>query len=311
MGADKWHVVIDGTWVKAYDFEHRTDLAAVRIEPTNFNTASTLLLPQDAEFPMSYDDRNGCLAHPFRLDTSMKMSIEFKMRPTDVSGRRIIRSNQGIKLGGITVGMLNGVLFFTLRGAEPETLQFTSTTFKAEEEYNIAITADHVAKTVTLYLSKVQTEVKSIANPVRLRVTDGQIGCHDDYDQFAGTITEFSMQLGEPSWGVGNPGAAGQPGPPGPMGPQGTGTGGLPGNQGAEGHKGPPGSAGPKGAPGPPGPKPHVQEGLMRPADFTTAMGLAVGMFVSTVILGAAAYNAFVTKKKAKEVGFPTQEAAY
>merc|ERR1719316_373589 len=170
---------MDGKWVKEYDFEHRTGLQAVRPELHGFTSPEVLLLPQDPEYPMSYDSSNGCLAHPFKLDTAMKMSIEFKMRATDLSGYRVIRANQGQKANGMTLALMNGQMQFELRGAEPEIIKFTSTTFEVNQEYCVTVTFNHVEKTVTLFLDKVQMEVVPIENPVRLKIKDGQIGCWD------------------------------------------------------------------------------------------------------------------------------------
>lgn len=301
FGANKWHVLVDGVWIKAFDFEHRTSLAPVRVDVQGFVNSELLLLPQDPEYPMSYDSANGCLAHPFKLDTSMKMSIEFNMYATDLSGYRVIRANQGGKEGGVTIALHNGVMQFELRGAEPEVTAFTAMTFKADEIYCVTITFDHAAKEVTLYIDKTQIEVKPLEHPIRVKIRDGQIGCWDDYDQFAGTISSVWIQLGDPSWGMGSPGVQGKKGPPGiggPIGEEKEGPAGPPGTKGEPGGVGPPG---PKGEPGPPS---HSESGggLMGPASTTVVFALAGGMLVSTLVMAVAAYNTLVKKEEGGKV---------
>jgi len=227
------------------------------------------------------------------------MSIEFTMYATDVSGYRVIRASQGLKEGGLTVAMQNGVMMFELRGAGPEVVEFTSTTFEADKEYNVTITYSHAEKTVTLYIDKTQVEVKPIDFPIRIKVRDGQIGCWDDYDQFAGTIKDLWIQLGDPSWGDGNPGVMGAPGPPGKEGPVGSSE---PGPRGPVGEQGDPGEQGPPGPKGPVGPpsEPVVQQGLFGPASTTTFFVVVAVMLASTAGVGVLAYNNLVAQKPDK-----------
>jgi hypothetical protein len=306
FGVDKWHVIIDGTWIQAYDFEHRTSLAPVRVEVSGFVNARTLLLPQDPEYPMSFDSANGCLAHPLTLDTSMKMSIEFRMYAKDVAGYKVIRSNQGTKEGGLTVALRDGVMQWELRGAEPEVIEFTSTIFQIDQEYDVSITYNHVEKTVTLYLDKLQAEQKPIEHPIRIKVRDGQIGCWDDYDHFAGTIKDLWIQLGDPSWGVGNPGVVGLPGPPGKDGPDGSSAAGPLGPRGDIGEPGEPGPPGPQGEVGPPS-EAVVEQGLFGPVTTTTFGAVALVMLLSTVILGILAYNTLIKQTPEKSVAYEGQ----
>jgi hypothetical protein len=234
----------------------------------------------------------------------MKMSIEFTMYATDVSGYRVIRANQGLKEGGLTVAMQNGVMMFELRGAGPEVVTFTSTTFEVNKEYNVTITYSHTEKTVTLYIDKTQVEVKPIDFPIRIKVRDGQIGCWDDYDQFAGTIKDLWIQLGDPSWGDGNPGVMGVPGPPGKEGPVGSSEAGPQGPVGEQGDPGEQGPPGPKGPVGPPS-EPVVEQGLFGPASTTTFFVVVAVMLASTVGVGVLAHNTLVAQKpdKAAENG--------
>jgi hypothetical protein len=277
FGMTHWHVLIDGTWVKEYDFEHRTALAPVRVETHGFTSPEVILLPQDSEYPMSYDSTNGCLSQPFKLDTSMKMSVEFKMRATDLSGYRVIRSDSGKKDNGLTLALKEGVLQFELRGAEPEVTRFTSTTFEANKEYSVTVTFNHAEKTVTMYLDRVQVEVKAIDHPIRVKVRDGQVGCWDNYDQFVGTIRDLWIRMGDPSWAQGEPGIAGPPGKKGPVGEPGLATPGLKGPPGPRGIAGPPGPNGTKGEPGAAS-HPKMHGGLSGP--------LTIGGFIAMVAIG-------------------------
>jgi len=292
-GPTHWHVFVDGRQIVPYDFEHRTSLAAVRVETEGFTNAEVLLLPQDPEYPMSYNSENGCLKQPFKLDTSMKMSIEWKMRATDVTGYRVIRSNQGQKDGGMTLAMMDGVLQFELRGAEPEITKFTTVTFAPETEYDCTVTYNHVEKTVTLFLGQVQIEVVPIENPIRMLVRDGQIGCWDDYDQFMGTIRDLWILLGDPSWGLGNVGVAGAPGPAGPKGRIGKGVKGPRGPPGPSGQVGPPGVQGEKGDVGPPS---HavLHTGLWGPASMMVVIGIGFFGFCSSIMFYVVGHNTFV-----------------
>jgi len=318
FGPTHWHVIVDGTWVPEYDFEHRTGLAPVRVETHGFSKmaavtqgtaavgafghftqdvpgATIILLPQDPEYPMSYNSANGCLAQPFRLDTSMKFSIEFKMRATDLSGYRVIRSNQGQKTNGVTLGLKNGVLQFELRGAEPEITRFTSTTFQVDTEYCVTVTYNHFEKTVALYLTRVQVDVKPINFPIRVKIRDGQIGCWDDYDQFMGTIRNFWILLGDPSWAQGGLGIPGPLGPRGPKGPEGLPTGG---EKGPKGPKGPRGGSGNNGTKGEPGPPSHtmLHGGLKGPFGITGLIGMIIFGLGSQLLLALIGYQVFVVK---------------
>jgi len=307
-GLTHWHVFIDGKWIQAYDFEHRSGLNPARVEATGFTNPQIVLLPQDSEYPMSYDSANGCLSQPFKLDTSMKMSMEFKMRATDTSGYRVIRSNQGQKAGGVTIAMKEGVLQFELRGAEPEIMRFTSTTFEANKEYDVTVTYNHVEKTVTLYLDHVTAEVKVLENPVRMKIRDGQIGCWDGYDQFMGTIKDFWILLGDPSWGMGNPGVYGAPGPKGPTGPLGKAVEGPKGSPGPAGKVGKNGTMGLKGEPGD---SSHsvMHGGLWGPMDIGTLVALVAFGIISTFGFFIVAHNSFVGDSSA--LGAKNADASY
>jgi len=297
-GETHWHVFMGGVWIPKYDFEHRSGLSAVRVETSGFRNAEVILMPQDAEYPMSHDSANGCLAHPFKLDTSMKASIEFKMRATDLSGYRVIRSNQGQKSNGMTLALKNGIMQFELRGADPEISRFTSTTFQTDQEYSVTVSFDHMKKSVSLYLDKKLVEQRPIKVPVRLKIRDGQIGCWDDYDQFMGTISNMWILLGDPSWGQGNPGFPGVPGPAGPVGDTGASLAGIKGLAGPPGPTGEPGQNGTKGAPGPPGKTAPVKmkQGLWGPVRSEIFAAYCCFGVLSTLGLFVAGYSSLVSR---------------
>jgi len=241
-------------------------------------------LPQDAELPMSFDSSNGCLAHPFKLDTSTKLSFEFTMRTTSTAGYQVIRANHGEGQGGITLAIRDGVIEFELRGAIPEVTKFAAKTFEEDKAYDVVVTLDHVAKTVTLFVDKNAEDVQPLTGTVpRALVRDGEIGCWDGYHQFQGTLLNFLIQLGEPSWGKGNPGLKGIPGPPGPVGPPGTSVPGVPGPPGPIGATGINGTRGKNGTRGPPS-KTAMQTGLYGPMSSTTFTCLIIFSLLSTCI---------------------------
>jgi len=196
--ATGWMIEINGEHKAGYDFAHRSAEEPVRVTQHGFSNAQILLIPQNPEYEMNYDSTNGCLAHPFQLETSMKLMIEFKMRPKDTSGTHIIRSNAGQRMHGVTVALVDGQLQFTLQGAEPDTLTFAGQTFKNDMEYDILILYDKVEKTLTLYNNHHKEEVKYFGTTVRAKVRDGQIGCWDDYQQFMGTLRDLFIYSGEP-----------------------------------------------------------------------------------------------------------------
>lgn len=254
---------------------------------------------------MTYDSQNGCLNHPFKLDTSMRFSIEFKMKATDVSGYLVIRSNQGQKKDGVTVAMKNGVMQFELRGAEPEIVKFTSNTFEANKDYDVTITYDHVAKSVTLYIDKdtISAEVQPYTAPNRVKIRNGQIGCWDDNDQFTGTISDLWILLGNPSWGEGNPGVHGMPGPVGPEGHPGTSP------DGPQGVPGPPGPAGPNGTAGEAGKKGKashtmMKTGLYGPLSIVHFCAMGFGGLFATFLFFIVGMKTFASSgKKSKSKG--------
>lgn len=292
---EKWKTYVDGQWIVQYDYEHRTALQVVRPEIVRgFTNPELLLIPQDPEGPMSYDSVNGCLDQPFRLDTSMKFSIEFKMRATDITGNRVIRSDFGEKQNGMTLRMIDGVMQMELRGAQPEVLKFAGTTFAPEKTYDITFSYDHALKSVTQYIDRVETEVIQLDTPIRIKLRDGQIGCWDDSQQFVGTLKDVWIQLGDPSWGTGNPGPRGLPGPQGPPGPPGIEPAGPKGDRGMEGPPGPNGTVGEQGEPGPEGNFTAFSGGLMGPMNSTGLMGLIGIPIVSTFILLVAAKSTFL-----------------
>jgi hypothetical protein len=299
FGPTHWHVFMDGTWVKEYDFEHRVDTQVMRVETSGFNNAQVVLLPQDPEYPMSYDSQNGCLKQPFKLDTSMKFSVEWKMRATDLSGYRVIRSNEGQTAHGVTIGLREGILQFELRGAVPEIVQFKSTTFEVNQEYCMTLTYNHIQKSVTLFVERTQVEVQTMFLPVRVMIRDGQIGCWDDYDQFMGTIRDLWIVMGEPSWAQGPMGMPGPPGTAGGPGPKGGETEGEKGPRGPPGIMGPPGPNGTKGEPGPPA-ESIVHTGLSGPVTMVTLVIIGTVGFLMTCCLFIAGYKTFAEDKGIK-----------
>lgn len=275
---NKWEIYIDGVHIPDYDFAHRTSDEPIRISQSGFTNGVILLLPQDPEKPMSYDSYNGCLAHPLRLDTSMKMTFEFKFRATDISGTHIIRSNTGERELGTTIDLKEGKLRFTLRGADPQTITFVGTVFATDTEYTVAIVYDKVHKAVMLYVNNIQVEQKFFTSTVRAKVRDGQIGCWDDYMQFMGYIRDFHVFVGEPSYATGATGTLGGLGEIGAIGPPGVGPRGPQGRPGFAGPPGLPGMRGDKGLPGPPGRalEPGWSDILFQPAGWQTFFILLV-----------------------------------
>merc|ERR1740117_1176785 len=166
-------------------------------------------------------------------------------------------------------------------GASPATVRLEGFTFEENQNYEVTVTFDHLAKTVTLYEKEQEKVSKAVANPVRAKIRDGQIGCWDDSFQFKGTISDFQMFLGNPSWGAGDKGVKGRPGEQGPQGAPG------PSRQGV---KGPPGPLGEKGANGTLGMK-----GVKGKASHTKMVTGLYGPVSTVTFLGMIASGAFST----------------
>jgi hypothetical protein len=284
-GPTHWHISIDGVYLKEYDYQHRTDVKPVSVYTQNWIEPVVLLLPQDPEHPMSYDSDNGCLKQSVRLETSTKLTMEFKMRAIDTIGYRVIRANRGIEINGVTLSMLDGLLQFELRGAQPETYKFTSFTFQKEQEYSLTVIYDHVSKWVMLYKERVLVQKLIIQIPIRAKIRDGQIGCWDDYDQFVGTIHDFWIFLGDPVWMQGDKGEPGDRGKRGRQGKEGPRVMGEDGPRGRRGIQGPPGEEGPQGEIGPTSWTAVKTAGLGGACTIYNLLGVGFLGFAATVTL--------------------------